>query len=460
MTKSQKKPILQRFVEHERTSGWLHPKLLKDDIVKMRAKIYMLSSMTFCIADPFVAFPYFRDGHYGLGFLTLSFGSLAFASVFVLRFVGSMTLATNLIGLALFGATASGFMVLGGVSSYTVKWLIVLPFLGIFSSKRYLAMLWLTIALVTPVVFFFLFDSGVLTAMQVFSDEEYPLIDLGNSLVFLCALTGFVYVLNMHYHWVVDRLQQNEKILQQRNEDLASARDAAILASQIKDRFLANMSHELRTPLNAILGYSEMIQEELEDEGNQEYNKEFELIQRSGRSLVQMLHDILALTQFEVGEIEVEVAPFILEKELERLVSGFERTIVLEVDPYWNQRHISTHLPSFMGLLDKLIDNACKFTPEDKLIKVVLHPVREGDTHAVLEVIDHGPGIDASHHHIIFEPFSQVDNSSTRAQDGAGLGLSLVKHFAELLELDVEFESVPGEGTTFCIKIPVTLLVS
>ena len=282
---------------------------------------------------------------------------------------------------------------------------------------------------------------------------------LGNSLVFIVGVTVVVYVMNVHHTWVVKRFRANEETLNQRHKELALARDEAILANKIKDRFLANMSHELRTPLNAILGYSEMIQEELEDEGVEDFTEEFGMIQRSGKSLVNMLHDILELTHFESGEVLMAKERFALQPMLHKLAEMMPRPIEIVSAPEWDEVKICSHLQSVEALLTKLLDNACKFTPEHGHVWLELLPFEREDSVRIICVRDDGPGIDQAHHHTIFEAFAQVDSSSTRQRDGAGLGLALVRHIAHHLDVEAALESAPGEGARFLIKFPAEQFV-
>ena len=102
-------------------------------------------------------------------------------------------------------------------------------------------------------------------------------------------------------------------------------------------------------------------------------------------------------------------------------------------------------------MLSKLLDNACKFTPPEARVAVHLFGARQ---ELILEVKDEGPGIETIHHERIWEPFGQVDASATRTKEGPGLGLSLVKHFGELLCGRLEFESAPGQGTSVRLALP------
>ena len=446
--------MLQRFLESEKASKLLHPSLLDDEILRVRATVYVILSLSMSCVAPLVSYPYFKGGHILLGLMALGFGMLALGAVIALKVFGSMGTATNLVGLALFGGVTSGYMVLGGVSSYNNKWLILLPLLGIFSRQRWLTGLWLTVALFTPIVFDVLITKGLVSVELVFPREDMPMLDLSNSLVFLVSVTVFVYVMNIHHSWIVKRFRYNEGMLQQRNSDLAAARDEALRANRIKDRFLANMSHELRTPLNAILGYSEMIREELEDEGVEDFEKEFALIQRSGKSLVSMLHDILELTQFESGAISTVKEPFAVRRVLEHLIAAAPREVIFVSAPEWDAIQLVSHRQSLEALVGKLLDNACKFTPEAGRIWLELSPFAPDDTFRTLIVRDEGPGIAKAHHRTIFDPFSQIDNSTTRERDGAGLGLALVRHLTAHLGVELELQSEEGEGTSFLIKIP------
>jgi len=240
-------------------------------------------------------------------------------------------------------------------------------------------------------------------------------------------------------------------------EDLNSAKAAAEAASFAKSRFLANMSHEIRTPMNSVLGLTELL---LGTELTDEQRKYAELVELSGRNMVQLLSDILDLSKIETQKIELESRDFDLLAETTRTINllslraqekGLE--LVSQIDP-----DVPLSLKGDAGrlrqIITNLIGNAIKFTDKGS---VTLHVRKDAEVeqHATLRFLvrDSGIGIAADKVETIFEPFTQADISTTRKFGGTGLGLTISRQLAELMGGSVGVESVEGEGSTFWFTV-------
>jgi signal transduction histidine kinase/CheY-like chemotaxis protein len=237
------------------------------------------------------------------------------------------------------------------------------------------------------------------------------------------------------------------------------ARAAAEDADRAKSQFLANMSHELRTPLNAIIGYSEMLQEEAEDLGQEEFTPDLQKINAAGKHLLTLLNDILDLSKIEAGKMDLYLETF----GLATLLRDVEATIQPLVEKNGNTlvvRH-SDHLGDVRADLTKirqnlfnLLSNACKFTQRGIISLEVTRGAVDGQDWVTFRVSDTGIGMTPEQMAKLFQPFTQADTSTTRQYGGTGLGLAITKHFCQMMGGDITVESELGRGSTFCITLP------
>jgi signal transduction histidine kinase len=266
---------------------------------------------------------------------------------------------------------------------------------------------------------------------------------------------GASYV-NVYGRDITEERHAHEQILQLVQE-LKSARDEAMQATQAKSQFLASMSHELRTPLNAIIGYSEMLHEEAEDLGQVGFLPDLQKIQGAGRHLLSLINDILDLSKIEAGKIEVEREPTDLAALLRSVMSQLEPQVRQDV------LELRTRIPLELDLITSdgarlrqiminLIGNALKFT-ERGYVEVVVETLPHTSTPARISVHDTGIGIPADRLGAIFDAFEQAESSTTRKFGGTGLGLPISRALCELLGYQLHVSSQPGAGTTFTIEL-------
>jgi signal transduction histidine kinase/CheY-like chemotaxis protein len=258
------------------------------------------------------------------------------------------------------------------------------------------------------------------------------------------------------------QLRQELREAELREREIEEARRAADAANRTKSTFLANMSHELRTPLNAIIGYSELVQEELEDRQIQDLTPDLQKISAAGKHLLALINDILDLSKIEAGKFELLLESFEIDTAIDEVVATIEPLLrangnTLDVRRAEGLGEMRADLVRVRQCLFNLLSNACKFTERGRITLEVARE-REGDRDTVLmRVSDSGIGMTEEQMTSLFQPFMQVDASSTRKYGGTGLGLSITKRYCELMGGGIQVESALGKGTSFTIRLPADI---
>ena len=260
-------------------------------------------------------------------------------------------------------------------------------------------------------------------------------------------------------------LEHHNKLLQNLNTDVEEARKAAEAANMAKSEFLATMSHELRTPLNAILGFSEILETEtLGPLGDKRYTEYASDIHSSGRHLLSIINDILDLAKLEAGRVKIEENPIEPRSVVERamgLLSHQAEEKHLEFDFY-----VTDSMPQYIigdelrlrQVVINLASNAIKFTQEGSVnIRMHPKPFKTGAAGWVLEVQDTGIGIPEDKQSILFDRFTQVDNTHARRHGGVGLGLAICRELVNRMEGMISVRSISGVGTTIRVHLPLDL---
>ena len=242
-----------------------------------------------------------------------------------------------------------------------------------------------------------------------------------------------------------------------RASELEVSRAQAEQASQFKTDFLAKMSHELRTPLNAIIGFADVIRMGTFGEVSARYQEYAQGIFQSGQHLLAIINDLLDLTKIESGQVELHEAPVDLAGTINAAMAMMRtratsdgvrlRTELPEQVP-----HVQADERLIRQMLLNLIANAIKFTPSGGDIAVGI--LAQADGSIRIFVADNGIGIATENIPRVLEPFVQVDNGIARKYEGTGLGLPLVKSFAELHGGALTIDSGAGLGTTVNIIMP------
>ncbi len=258
------------------------------------------------------------------------------------------------------------------------------------------------------------------------------------------------------------RVMERTAELRRVNEELAAACDQALAASRAKDAFLANMSHELRTPMNAIIGYSEMLQEEAQERGDNQFVEDLARIRAAANHLLALINEVLDLAKVEAGRMElfpeeVDVAALVTEVTAAMEYAARKNGNRLEVDCPRSIGRMRTDRTRLRQILFNLLGNATKFT-EQGLVRLRVFESDGSDGRPpgriVFEVSDTGIGMSPEEMSRLFQPFAQADGSTTRRFGGTGLGLVISQRFCRMMGGEIEVESAPGEGSTFRVHLP------
>ena len=262
----------------------------------------------------------------------------------------------------------------------------------------------------------------------------------------LCSQLGLV-VSNM----------QTTQALRAVNEELRQVNEELTHLDELKSDFMATMSHELRTPLTSIIGYSDMLLSGMTGRLDEKQTSFIDSILKNGETLLNLINDILDLTKIEAGKLE-------LRREAVDL-----RAALLGVLPVIKPRaaekriKVSTFLPTDLPQVDadagklnqillNLLTNGIKYTPDNGSVSV---EARRSDGYVDIWVTDTGMGIAKEDQDRIFQRFTQIDSSTTRAQGGTGLGLAIAKELVELHGGQIRVQSRLGKGSSFIFSVPV-----
>jgi signal transduction histidine kinase len=244
--------------------------------------------------------------------------------------------------------------------------------------------------------------------------------------------------------------------LNRMNDELRRLYEELETVSRHKSEFLANMSHELRTPLNAIIGFSELLQQQVYGELNEQQLRSVADVREAGQHLLSLINDILDLSKVEAGRMELEVSDVSLRQALESgLTMHAERAaraqvaLALKLDVDITVRADERKLRQ---VVFNLLSNAVKFTPAGGRVDVSARTV---DGAVTVAVTDTGPGIAPEEQELIFEEFWQAAGDSGNGDVGTGLGLPLARKFVELHGGRLWVESVRGAGSSFRFTLPV-----
>lgn len=283
------------------------------------------------------------------------------------------------------------------------------------------------------------------------------------------------------------QLRAMNKSLDMRVSELAQRNMDLYEAARVKGEFLASVSHELRTPLNSIIGFAELLQEQVDQDTENEHFVEYKdalgkrrrylgNIVTSGRTLLEMINELLTMAKIEAGKIDLHVQPVNIAELCEALaalirplVDRKQQTIELQLAGSGGMfvskaseaelPVVSTDPQKLQQIVFNFLSNAVKFTPENGHITLRAEKLlgTDGQGRVRLSVLDTGPGIPADQHEAIFRKFVQLDGGHTRQHQGSGLGLAIAREFATMLQGEIQLESETGRGSMFSLIVPMAM---
>jgi len=248
------------------------------------------------------------------------------------------------------------------------------------------------------------------------------------------------------FNKMVDTISEHEGHLEHVNQELHRA-------NQVKSEFLAIMGHELKTPLHAISGFSQLLLQGVDGPLTDGQHQDIEAILGSGKHLLELIDNILRFSKLEAGEEPLHLETLYtnaLVREALQSVESLVRHRGLSLSDQSQPLAVQADATKLKQILINLLSNAIKYTPSGSIT------VRTFVAHesVVFAVADTGPGIDAEDAKRVFDPFTQLDGSDTRASSGIGLGLAIVKKYVEMHRGRVWLEPNPGGGTVFSFSLP------
>ncbi|MGV0958989.1 MAG: ATP-binding protein [Limnohabitans sp.] len=379
--------------------------------------------------------------------------TLDFLAVFLLGLLVAVNQGLSL-NLAIHLGTGLGALILlyaiwvsGGVHSPRLAWLLILPLTPFYMIDRKSGAFWMWVVMALQL------GMAVLNQMGWVPDFEADMSHVFSSFITYTLVTCMLIVVPLMYEHMY-RHALNESRLHQR--ELEARREELEHTSKMREHFIANVSHELRTPMNAILGFNALLLSQVQ--GKPEALKVLNHTRQSADHLMTVINDILDYSQLQTGRLVIQSETFELRKitgyAFELFwprIKSMELDYRIELDdalPTW----VHTDRHRLMQVLVNLLGNALKFTHQGS---VVLRVAWENPG-VLFSVTDTGIGIARERQAQIFNRFSQADNDIQTRYGGNGLGLAISQKLAHLLGGEIGFESQPGQGSRFWLRLPLT----
>ncbi|OFC70859.1 MHYT domain-containing protein [Alteromonas confluentis] len=283
---------------------------------------------------------------------------------------------------------------------------------------------------------------------------EYRLIDRNGETKWMREYGSIVDIADNEVSWV-DGFIMDITSRKEMEVALRDAKNEAEEAAASRASFLANMSHEIRTPMNAIIGFSDILLDEKLTDGQ---HKHLTTINRSARSLLHLLNDILDSAKLDKGKLELDYRNFAISEEIDTVISTYwldakrkGLDLQVSVSPLLSDYYYGVP-ERLRQVLNNLISNAVKFTAHGE-ITLSVHPQENG---VEFSVSDSGIGMTEEQLSRVFDAFAQADASMSRKYGGTGLGTTICKQLVELMGGDIQVSSEQGRGTNFTFRLPIT----
>ncbi len=349
----------------------------------------------------------------------------------------------------------------GGVTSPTLSWVLIIPLLAFFYIGHSMMMRALVISLMVA-------NFAVFLNIYVHfppPKHHIPMAAIENlGIISMVATSIYVTMMALYFAKVFETQSSLEELIGEhlaRAEELRGATAEAERASAAKADFLAKMTHELRTPLNAIIGYSQMLHEDAQADGDTESANDLDRIHKAGVHLLHLINEILDLAKIDAGKMEVFLQPLSFAHSIREIIDEMRP----EAERKGNILNLSVAPEIGICMLDdqkvrqivhQLVDNALKFTNQG-LVSVTadIEEREDGDRRIRLAVRDTGCGIGPDDLGRLFQQFTVLGDASSSKYGGTGLGLALSRKFCHLLGGDISATSELGRGSIFTIRLPL-----
>lgn len=348
----------------------------------------------------------------------------------------------------------------GGVASPMLAWVLNIPLLAFMylGPSRRLRLLFLAQFTASFALFAVIYMIGPRAL------NDMPLLALqGLGVVSTLGAAGYCAMMALYYAKILASGVELETEMRGHlatADELRNATAEAERASAAKAEFLAKMSHELRTPLNAVIGYSQMLLEDAQDEGDTATAADLEKIHGAGHHLLRLVNEVLDLSKIEAGKMELASEEVDVAALLTNLVDGHRDAakangdeLILDLGP--RLRTIVCDVKKATQAISQIVDNAVKFTKNGRIVFTARRTVVDGAEQIVMEVWDTGIGMAPEAIPGLFEKFTVAEDASSSKYGGTGLGLALSLRLCRLMGGDLSAESQLGIGSVFTIRLPV-----
>ena len=394
-----------------------------------------------------------------VGFVNTFVAAVLIAATTPLLHRGGLAWAGSWLAGIVFVGAAYPILVAGGVFSAFWALLTVSPVLAAVIAGRVSGAVWAGVSASFAALIWALQRTGRMPP-QIQPPEDPAQLAAVAMVAIIAVLTILVAFSETTKREAIGQIAAASQRLEQLVQDELHSRELAaqaVAANAAKSAFLATMSHELRTPLNIILGYSELALEHLEERGDEETREDLRRVHGAGQHLLGLISDILDISRIEAERLTLARQSFDLGALVQELVLTFQPLAVrggtslhAELEPGLVPSGLDP--TRVRQVLINLLSNALKFTRGGR-VRVTARRVDDGRT---LEVVvrDSGIGIPPDKLEQIFQPFTQVDPSTTRRYEGTGLGLAISRKLCELMGGALTASSTLGRGSRFTVRLP------
>ncbi len=408
-----------------------------------------------------------------LGIVDLVFAFIASLQIYYLRITKKYENVAT-VGAVFVGVFYFYLLFSGGVNNTASLWLYTYPLI-VFALHSLKKALYSNIIFFVLIILFFIFQHDLNYATKYSTDyflryiPSYLVVAIYSYLYAAMREKTFQMLSDKNYKLekIVAELEEKkecltqlsndlEKRVNERTVELLEAKKEAETSEKIKTEFLAQMSHEIRSPLNVVMNFIELIKSEVEDTISEEMKYSFQSIDSASNRIIRTIDLILNMTDLQIGSYERSVSKIDIVEMLNRVKSEYLQTaknknLELELELGFDEKTINSDEYALTQIISNLVDNAIKYTDKG-YIKIIGHLDKEEKL--IIKVEDTGIGMSKEFLPTLFNSFTQEEQGYSRAYDGNGLGMALVKNYCEIISCEISITSKKGMGSEFTLKIP------